>query len=69
MFATKKDKGNLYTKGIDFKQGVKTPVTKTVLDYLKKTFPSNFDFEEAKPKAPAKTKAPAKAKEPVKKAD
>ncbi len=59
MFVTKKTDGALRSQGYIFKRGERVAVKKPAFDYLKKTFPNNFTFEEVvepKPKPKAKVK-------------
>jgi len=51
----RKSEGNLTSQGITFEFGKEVVVTKLVYDYLKKTFPNDFEFVEEKEKNVAKS--------------
>ena len=52
--------GTLNSKGKEFINGKSMVVTKELYNYLKKTFPNDFKFEETKEKAVKTTRKSAK---------
>ena len=58
----KKTNGNLTSNGKTFEFGKSIEVTKQVFEYLKNTFPNDFEFDEVKEKVDKKPKTTRKSK-------
>ena len=68
FYVEKKTEGQMITKGKVFRFKSKVRVTKEMFEYLKKTFPNMFKFEEEKEKEVVmKTTKKDEEKKPTKK--